>query len=51
VRIVAMGDDERHLHAGVEQRAEAAHAYVVVAEDDRFCQDESLSRSSTACTR
>jgi hypothetical protein len=34
-RIVAMRDDERHLDAAVEERRQAADAYVAVAEDDR----------------
>jgi hypothetical protein len=43
-------DDERDLDAGVEQHPQAAHAYVVVTEDDRSaCQEESFSR--TAWTR
>ena len=44
---VAVRDDERHLHARIEQHAQAAHAYVVVREDDRFAsQEESFSRTA-----
>jgi len=37
VGIVAMGDDERHFDAGLEEDGEAARPYVAVAEDDRSC--------------
>ena len=51
-RVVAMGDDQGQLEAGLEQHGEAADAYVAVAEDDRSCCHESeVFLSSTACTR
>ena len=34
-RVVAVRHDQRHLHAGVEQHAQAAHADIVVSKHDR----------------
>ena len=50
VRVVLVRDDERHLETGLEERGEAADAYVPVAEDDRLASQEE-SFSSTAWMR
>ena len=50
--IVAVRDHERHVHAVREQHREAAHAHVVIGEDDGGIVRRAHSRfSRTACTR
>jgi hypothetical protein len=52
VRVVLVRDDERDVHAVRQHHGEAAHAHVVVGEDDRGVLGAAHSRfSSTACTR